>query len=200
MSPNKIVITGTIGSGKSAVSEIIKNLGFSVINADFVNKKLLERGGENYEAIKADPFFRKAFKGDMLDKKKLAKMIFQAPDLMKRLNSLTHPIIIGEIEKEISQIKEDYVFVEIPLYYQMEVKFPADLVLFVEASNDIQAERLSMRDDIGSFYAKSKIKNQEDLMGERDEGEIIIENNGSLENLKEEIIKILRTEKIYENN
>ena len=57
-----------------------------------------------------------------------------------------------------------------------------------------------MRDDIGSFYAKSKIKNQEDLMGERDEGEIIIENNGSLENLKEEIIKILRTEKIYENN
>lgn len=59
MSPNKIVITGTIGSGKSAVSEIIKDLGFKVINADEVNKKLLEEGGKNYEAIKADPFLEK---------------------------------------------------------------------------------------------------------------------------------------------
>lgn len=55
MNPNKIVITGTIGSGKSAVSEIVKDLGFKVISADEVNKKLLEEGGENYEAIKADP-------------------------------------------------------------------------------------------------------------------------------------------------
>ena len=51
MNPNKIVITGTIGSGKSAVSEIVKDLGFKVISADEVNKKLLEEGGENYEVM-----------------------------------------------------------------------------------------------------------------------------------------------------
>lgn len=200
MSPNKIVITGTIGSGKSAVSEIIKNLGFKVINADEVNKKLLEEGGENYEAIKADPFFRKAFDGNSLDKKHLARMIFSAPDLMKRLNSITHPIIVKEIEKEVEKINDKNVFIEIPLFYQMDVKFPADLVLFVEADKEIQAERLAKRDEIGKFYAESKIRNQESLMGPRDTKEIIIENNSSLEDLKKKIEKILRMENIYESN
>lgn len=200
MSPNKIVITGTIGSGKSAVSEIIKDLGFKVINADEVNKKLLEEGGENYETIKADPFFRKAFDGNILDKKHLARMIFSAPDLMKRLNSITHPIIVKEIEKEVEKINDKNVFIEIPLFYQMDVKFPADLVLFVEADKEIQAERLAKRDEIGKFYAESKIRNQESLMGPRDTKEIIIENNSSLDDLKEKIEKILRMENIYESN
>lgn len=200
MSPNKIVITGTIGSGKSAVSEIIKKLGFKVVNADEVNKKLLEEGGENYEAIKADPFFRKAFDGNILDKKHLARMIFSAPDLMKRLNSITHPIIVKEIEKEVEKINDKNVFIEIPLFYQMDVKFPADLVLFVEADKEIQAERLAKRDEIGKFYAESKIRNQESLMRNRSDKEIVIKNNSSLEDLKEKIEKILRMENIYESN
>lgn len=200
MSPNKIVITGTIGSGKSAVSEIIKKLGFKVINADEVNKKLLEEGGENYEAIKADPFFRKAFDGNSLDKKHLARMIFSAPDLMKRLNSITHPIIVREIEREVESSHYKNVFIEIPLFYQMDVKFPADLVLFVEADKEIQAERLAKRDEIGKFYAESKIRNQESLMRNRSDKEIVIKNNSSLEDLKEKIEKILRMENIYESN
>ncbi len=200
MSPNKIVITGTIGSGKSAVSEIIKKLGFKVINADEVNKKLLEEGGENYEAIKADPFFRKAFDGNGLDKKHLARMIFSAPDLMKRLNSITHPIIVREIEREVESSHYKNVFIEIPLFYQMDVKFPVDLVLFVEADKEIQAERLAKRDEIGKFYAESKIRNQESLMRNRSDKEIVIKNNSSLEDLKEKIEKILRMENIYESN
>ena len=200
MSPNKIVITGTIGSVKSAVSEIIKKLGFKVINADEVNKKLLEEGGENYEAIKADPFFRKAFDGNILDKKHLARMIFSAPDLMKRLNSITHPIIVREIEREVESSHYKNVFIEIPLFYQMDVKFPADLVLFVEADKEIQAKRLAKRDEIGKFYAESKIRNQESLMRNRSDKEIVIKNNSSLEDLKEKIEKILRMENIYESN
>lgn len=200
MSPNKIVITGTIGSGKSAVSEIIKKLGFKVINADEVNKKLLEEGGENYEAIKADPFFRKAFDGNILDKKHLARMIFSAPDLMNRLNSITHPIIVREIEREVESSHYKNVFIEIPLFYQMDVKFPADLVLFVEADKEIQAERLAKRDEIGKFYAESKIRNLESLIRNRSDKEIVIKNNSSLEDLKEKIEKILRMENIYESN
>ena len=200
MNPNKIVITGTIGSGKSAVSEIIKDLGFDVISADDINRNLLKPGERNFEAIKKDPFFRKAFDGGSLDKKALAKMIFAAPDLMKRLNSITHPIIVEEMENEIGKLSCKNVFIEIPLYYQMDVKFPADLVLFVSADRDIQAKRLAQRDSIGSFYAESKIRNQENFMGERDDREIIINNNSTLEDLREKVINILRMEKIYENN
>ena len=127
-------------------------------------------------------------------------MIFSAPDLMKRLNSITHPIIVREIEREVESSHYKNVFIEIPLFYQMDVKFPADLVLFVEADKEIQAERLAKRDEIGKFYAESKIRNQESLIRNRSDKEIVIKNNSSLEDLKEKIEKILRKENIYESN
>lgn len=127
-------------------------------------------------------------------------MIFSAPDLMKRLNSITHPIIVREIEREIEEADEKNIFIEIPLFYQMTVRFPADLVLFVETDKNIQAKRLAQRDEIGDFYAESKIRNQESLMGPRDGREIVIKNNTSLEDLRENVKKILRMEKIYESN
>lgn len=196
MSPNKIVITGTIGSGKSALSSIIRELGFVVIDSDQVNKKLLEKGQANYEAIKKDPFFRKAFVSDELDKNKLAKMIFASPDLMKRLNKLTHPNIMAEIDRQIGSLDEKNVFVEIPLFYQMEAKFDPDLILFVRASEEIQIKRLTERDGINELYAKSKIATQEKSIMAKDDGKIIIDNDGSIEELRAKIIEILRTENI----
>lgn len=196
MSPNKIVITGTIGSGKSALSSIIRDLGFVVIDSDQVNKKLLEKGQANYEAIKKDPFFRKAFVSDELNKNKLAKMIFASPDLMKRLNKLTHPNIMAEIERQIGSLDEKNVFVEIPLFYQMEAKFDPDLILFVRASEEIQIKRLTERDGINELYAKSKIATQEKSIMAKDDGKIIIDNDGSIEELRAKIIEILRTENI----
>lgn len=196
MSPNKIVITGTIGSGKSALSSIIKDLGFVVIDSDKVNRKLLEKGQANYEAIKKDPFFRKAFVSDELDKNKLAKMIFASPDLMKRLNKLTHPNIMAEIDRQIGSLDEKNVFVEIPLFYQMEAKFDPDLILFVRASEEIQIKRLTERDGINELYAKSKIATQEKSIMAKDDGKIIIDNDGSLDELRAKIIEILRTENI----
>ena len=196
MSPNKIVITGTIGSGKSALSSIIRELGFVVIDSDQVNKKLLEKGQANYEAIKKDPFFRKAFVSDELDKNKLAKMIFASPDLMKRLNKLTHPNIMAEIERQIGSLDEKNVFVEIPLFYQMEAKFDPDLILFVRESEEIQIKRLTERDGINELYAKSKIATQEKSIMAKDDGKIIIDNDGSIEELRAKIIEILRTENI----
>lgn len=196
MSPNKIVITGTIGSGKSALSSIIRELGFVVIDSDQVNKKLLEKGQANYEAIKKDPFFRKAFVSDELNKNKLAKMIFASPDLMKRLNKLTHPNIMAEIDRQIGSLDEKNVFVEIPLFYQMEAKFDPDLILFVRASEEIQIKRLTERDGINELYAKSKIATQEKSIMAKDDGKIIIDNDGSLDELRAKIIEILRTENI----
>lgn len=196
MSPNKIVITGTIGSGKSALSSIIRDLGFVVIDSDQVNRKLLEKGQANYEAIKKDPFFRKAFVSDGLDKNKLAKMIFASPDLMKRLNKLTHPNIMAEIDRQIASLDEKNVFVEIPLFYQMEAEFDPDLILFVKASEEIQIKRLTERDGINELYAKSKIATQEKSIMDKDDGKIIIDNDGSIEELRAKIIEILRMENI----
>lgn len=200
MSQSRIVITGTIGSGKSAAADIIRDLGFKVIDADRVNRKLLEKGEKNYLAIKSDPFFKKAFDGEDLDKEKLARMIFSAPDLMARLNSISHPNIIRAIEEEIEKSADRQVFIEIPLFYQMDERFKADKVLFITASEDIQVKRLMDRDKIGELYAKTKIKNQKEAMKKGGIDEYLIKNDGSLEDLRQNIIDFLESEQIYENN
>ena len=196
MNPSRIVITGSIGSGKSTVSQIIRDLGFEVIDSDKVNKKLLEKGGANFNAIKNDPDFNQVFDGDILDKKALAKLIFSDPKLMDKLNKITHPNIINTIENEIEKTKDPYVFIEIPLYYQMPIRFRADKVIYVESDRHIQSQRLEARDDIDHFYAIEKITKQEDLVDKRDKDEIIVKNNETFADLKKNLIKILKAEKI----
>lgn len=196
MNPSRIVITGSIGSGKSTVSQIIRDLGFEVIDSDKVNKKLLEKGGANFNAIKNDPDFNQVFDGDILDKKALAKLIFSDPKLMDKLNKITHPNIINTIENEIEKTKDPYVFIEIPLYYQMPIRFRADKVIYVESDRHIQSQRLEARDDIDHSYAIEKITKQEDLVDKRDKDEIIVKNNETFADLKKNLIKILKAEKI----
>ncbi|MDU5230462.1 MAG: dephospho-CoA kinase, partial [Anaerococcus sp.] len=76
MSPSKIVITGTIASGKSTLCKLLESKGFIVISADEVNKSLLNPGAINYESIKKSGEFDKAFINESLDKEKLGQIIF----------------------------------------------------------------------------------------------------------------------------
>lgn len=103
---------------------------------------------------------------------------------------------MAEIERQIGSLDEKNVFVEIPLFYQMEAKFDPDLILFVRASEEIQIKRLTERDGINELYAKSKIATQEKSIMAKDDGKIIIDNDGSIEELRAKIIEILRTENI----
>ena len=90
MNPSKIVITGTIASGKSTLSKLLKELGYKVLSSDDINRELLEKGKVNYQAIKDSNLFDEAFIGDELDKKKLAEIIFSDKKKLGTLNELTH--------------------------------------------------------------------------------------------------------------
>ena len=164
MSPSKIVITGTIASGKSTLCKLLESKGFIVISADEVNKSLLNPGAINYESIKKSGEFDKAFINESLDKEKLGQIIFSDENKLKKLNKITHRNILNEIKKQIDLIDEKAVFVEIPLYFQMEVKFDADEVWLVVADYETQIKRLMNRDNINLSYAKAKIESQRKLI------------------------------------
>ena len=191
MNPSKIVITGTIASGKSTLSSLLADLGFTVLSADEINKHLLEIGGINYKAIKNSPSFVKAFDGDKLDKKKLAKIIFSDEDKLLELNQLTHKNIINELDKTIDSLDEKVVFVEIPLYFQMKEKFACDEVWLVTANHDTQVERLMDRDNIDSSYAKEKIETQKDQIQMQEKSDVVFDNSGSVADLMYELKIIL---------
>ena len=191
MNPSRIVITGLIASGKSTLVEILREEGFVVIDADKVNKKLIEEGGTNYLAIKNEADFKEAFDGDRLDKKKLGQIIFSDPKKMEKLNSITHKNIIREIEKEIESVDKKTVFIEIPLYFQMKEKFENDGVILVTCKKDVQIKRLMARDKISESFAKKKIESQDTLAYMVDNSDIIIDNSGDEEELRIKIKNML---------
>lgn len=191
MNPSRIVITGLIASGKSSLADILREEGFVVIDADKVNKKLIEEGSANYIAIKNETDFKDAFDGDRLDKNKLAQIIFKDPNKMEKLNSITHKNIIREIEKEIKSVDEKTVFIEIPLYFQMKEKFENDGVILVTCRKDVQIKRLMARDKISESFARKKIESQDTLAYMVDNSDIIIDNSGDKEELKTKIKNML---------
>jgi len=192
MNPSRIVITGLIASGKSSLLDILKENKQCVIDADKVNKKLLEKGNINYELIKKSAHFNQAFVNDNLDKKILADIIFNDEKKRKILNDITHPNIIKAIEEEISLCEKNKVFIEIPLFFQMKVKFSYDLIVLVVADRDIQIKRLTKRDNIDKEYAIKKLESQDMLKFMIENSDIIIDNSKDLDNLTNQAISLIK--------
>lgn len=191
MNPSRVVITGTIASGKSSLCEILRKKSYQVISADKVNKKLLEVDGLNYGAIRDSNLFDEAFsKEGLLDKKLLAKIIFNDKKKREILNKISHKNIIDYINEKINKSKDDFVFVEIPLFFQMKETFLHDYVWLVKASKDVQISRLMKRDKIGKDYAIKKIKSQnEDIMVKS--SDFVFDNSKDLESLEKQVDKAL---------
>ncbi|MDU7163778.1 MAG: dephospho-CoA kinase [Anaerococcus vaginalis] len=196
MSQNKIVITGTIASGKSSLSEILKKKGYQVIDSDKVNKKLLEKDQINYKEILSSKAFDEAFDADGLDKKKLAEIIFNNPEKRELINKITHKNIIAYINSLIKEKKEKNIFVEIPLYFQMKEKFPCDYIWLVTADREFQIKRLIKRDKIDRDFAIKKIESQDFLEMEK-KSDLIFDNSKSIKDLEKKVeIALKKLEKI----
>ncbi len=197
MNQNKIVITGTIASGKSSLSEILKKKGYQVIDSDKVNKKLLEKDQINYKEILSSKAFDEAFDADGLDKKKLAEIIFNNREKRELINKITHKNIIAYINSLIKEKKEKNIFVEIPLYFQMKEKFPCDYIWLVTADREVQIKRLIKRDKIDRDFAIKKIESQDFLEMEK-KSDLIFDNSKSIKDLEKKVeIALKKLEKIW---
>ena len=197
MNQNKIVITGTIASGKSSLSEILRKKGYKVIDSDQINRKLLEKDQINYKEILSSKAFDEAFDGNKLDKKKLAKIIFNDPKKRQLINKITHKNIISHINSLIEKSKEKNIFVEIPLYFQMKEKFPCDYVRLVCAKREVQIKRLMERDKIDIDFAIKKIESQ-DYLSMKEKSDLIFDNSASLKDLEKKVdIALKNLEKIW---
>lgn len=197
MNQNKIVITGTIASGKSSLSEILRKKGYEVIDSDRINRRLLEKDQINYKEILSSKAFDEAFDGEKLNKKKLAKIIFTDSKKRELINKITHKNIIAYINSLIEKSNDKNIFVEIPLFFQMKEKFPCDYVWLVYAKREVQIQRLMQRDKIDRDFAIKKIESQ-DYLSMKKKSDLIFDNSTSLEELEKKVeIALKNLEKIW---
>ena len=176
-----IGITGGIASGKSNVCSVIRNIGYKVIDCDLITHRLYEKGNSIYNAILDTFGYEYLDENKEIDRKKLASYVFNNNNKLKLLNDITHPLILKEINREINLIKDDIIFIDIPLLYEAKLEYLVDKVICVYLEKELQIERLMARDNISREYALVKIHNQMDLKIKKDKADYVIDSSGTIE-------------------
>ena len=183
MNQNKVIgLTGSIATGKSQVSNYLRDKGIKVVDADLIARDLVNIPLVKDEIKKA--FGENIYVNENLDRKKLAEIVFNNDKKRNILNDIMHPHIYKIILDEIKNSNE-IVFVDIPLLFENEKvneKFGLsfDEIWLVYVDREKQIERLMKRDGISRDYAEKKINSQISVEEKRKKSDVIIDNSGAL--------------------
>lgn len=183
-------LTGGIASGKSTVSQHFKNLGYPVIDADVIAREVMEPGEPGYTKV-VNFFGPESINPDQsLNRKRVGEIVFSDPEKLKQLNILVHKEIFSEIMKKKSEMSEqDYplIVLDIPLLYEAGYEKYVDTVMVVYTDYDTQLSRLRNRDQLTEEEAVNRINSQESLESKKSKADVIIDNNGTIEQTIEQI-------------
>ena len=176
-----IGLTGGIGSGKTAVSDIFQGLGITVVDADLASRVVVEKGREELNKI-SNHFGKDILSRDgELDRAKLREIIFNSQDEKLWLESLLHPAIAAQIKKELDSSTSPYTVS--PLLLETDQKNFCSKLLVVDVPIETQIQRTSKRDNVSEEQIKSIISSQIDRESRLQQADEIILNDGSLEEL-----------------
>ena len=190
--PNAYVITGSIASGKSTVVNLLKEQGFSVIDADLI-------AHEQLEICKCE--IVNAFDEQILDetgridRKKLGAIVFNEPKKLKNLEQILHPKIKAEIFFKASQLEGlgQVYFVDIPLFFEKKQRYSEfKNVAVIYAPKELLLSRLMSRNRLSLNEAKARVELQMDIEQKKKMAKFIIDNSSDMEYLKLELEKFLR--------
>ena len=174
-----IGITGSSGSGKSTVTNILeKKLKAKVINADEIVKQMQTQGSKYFEEI-VELFGIDVIKEDgSLNRGKLAEIIFQDKAQKEKLDNLTYKYVVEEIRKRVTTAKEEYVIIDAPLLIESKLNEICNVVIAVVSKKKEQVKRICERDNIEENKAKLRIEAQKDNEFYKKNADYVVENNG----------------------
>ena len=185
-----IVITGSIGSGKSAVCEILRERGFEIIDADSIAHEQLNSCTSEVVAEFGD----EVLADGKIDRKKLGALVFNDADKLKILERILHPKIRLEILSRAAKLESAgrTYFVDIPLFFERRDAYKEfSRVAVVYAPKDTLISRVMKRNELSYDAAKYRVELQTNIEQKRAAANFTIENAGDFENLKNETLKFL---------
>jgi len=193
-----IGLTGGIASGKSTVSSYLSELGAAVIDSDKIAHNVL-KDPIAYNRIISEFGSNILDDNAMINRSNLGKIIFNNPDKRKELEKITHPLIISKIHKKIEdfQKKNRIVILDAPLLFEANLDKIVDKTWVVYVDNKTQIKRLMNRNNLNYKEAKKRIDSQLSLEKKRIMADVVINNTGSIEALKADVLRKWRD--FYEN-
>jgi dephospho-CoA kinase len=189
-----IGLTGGIASGKSTVATILKQLGAAVINADELSREVVQPGNEAWKEI-VETFGADILQSDKtLDRKKLRTLVFNSPEARKKLEAIIHPKVRALAEERIRELAaagRSIIVYEVPLLFEGQLHLWLRPVILVACDVNAQKQRLRDRDHLTNTEAQRHIDAQMSLEEKRKLADYVIENNGSLEELEQQVKSVL---------
>ena len=180
-------LTGSIGCGKSSLSNILKENNIDIIDADIISRKIFE---DKKLLNLVFEHFGDCIKNEdgSLNRKALGNIVFNDDNRLIELNALTHPRIKEKIIKEIEMLKlnnKEVIVIDAPLLIEGGYLEMVDKLLVITCNNEIQVSRIQKRDNCTREEALSRINSQMSQEEKVKYADYILDNSGSIEDLKE---------------
>ncbi|MBR3053880.1 MAG: dephospho-CoA kinase, partial [Firmicutes bacterium] len=186
-----IGLTGTMGSGKSTVSSILKHNGYTVYDSDEMSRALTAKGGP------ALPLIAERFGADMidgegrLDRKKLAAVVFSDPKEREALEEIVTARVVADIRETIGKIREGKlhegekaVFFDVPLLFESGLSEDMDECWCVTADDETRISRIMLRDGLSREEILARFANQMPQEEKIEKSDLVIDNSGSIIDLE----------------
>jgi dephospho-CoA kinase len=174
----KVGITGGIGSGKSIVCEVFKILGVPVFLADNVARDL-QQNDNQVRSYLINLFGESIYsQGGMLDRKKLAHLIFNNKELMTKVNQIIHPVVRENFDKWAGMHADnEYIIYEAAILFESGYYKDFDLNILVIADENIRIKRVMQRDNSSEESVRQRINNQMKDAEKMKMADYVVENN-----------------------
>lgn len=188
-------LTGGIASGKSTVSNLIREKGFTIIDADLEARMAVEVGEPAYNDIVS--YFGEdiLLDNNEINRARLGEIIFNNEEKRQKLNNIVHPDVRRRMfEKRQKAIEngEKLIILDIPLLFESKLTGMVDKVLLIFVDEETQLKRLMERNQFTKEEALSRVKSQMPLKDKVAISDAVIDNNGTIEETKLQLNNILK--------
>lgn len=187
-----IGLTGGIGSGKSAVASILKGLGATLLDSDKVGHEVLNPGSSGWWEV-VNTFGRDVLTPHgTINRPKLAQIVFRDPEALQKLNQIVHPKIENEVRSRLKIFEEQgvgVVVIEVALIGEAKWVPLAEQIWMVKTPKETTLQRLKKR-GVSETDALERMASQKPVEEQVKQGLVIIDNNGSLADLRTKVEKL----------
>lgn len=172
-------ITGQTGAGKTTVLQVLKELDGVLIDCDDVYREILERDPQLKEII-CKTFGDHIMDKGKIDRKKLGALVFPDPESLLKLNDITHPFVLKNVEEKIMLAKKTQrklVAIDAISLVESGLHHRCDFVFAVVAEESKRIERIMARDNITRDYAESRVRAQKNASFFEEHSNAVIKND-----------------------
>ena len=180
-----VALTGGIGSGKTAVSDMLKEHGAAIVDTDVIARELTAAGGAAMPTLIATFGPEIAAPDGSMDRVAMRKLAFTEPGARKRLESVLHPLIRAEAARQVACACAPYVVLVVPLLVESKAAYRdlIDRTLVVDCPESVQIERTMRRSSLSRAEAERILASQASRADRLALADDVIVNDTSLQTL-----------------